>query len=521
MLIRPLTATARLLQGTAWQSATLLGWIGGVFCSLLLGGMAYQLHENYQMARSQAREHAADTAFQVAEWVAGSFPAAEMLLNDLIGHVSPDELVYPPVDQALHRQRGEMLRKKLATLPKGNVIGFFDRHCINTHSANANAMGLSNGRDFSQRDYCALARQETPGMKVDNLMSSAINNDLQVMAVKRLPHPNHEFVGFAAVSLQLGFFRKWLERLHLKAAGEVMIVDLHRRLIAVNPPAPERLGTVIESELLNAMLSGNQREMDGQLVSSLDGVERIYSATRVQQLPFVVLSGVSVQTAMQDFRTKAWVYVLGAMVFVLLTCWVIWLSLQRQRHALELEHLASTDVLTGITNRRKLLEELEAEFARSRRLHHGFAVLMLDIDKFKTVNDAYGHAGGDVVIQRVAALGAGLIRQVDSIGRWGGEEFVVLLREQTLADALLIAERIREAIANAPMALSPTFSLFVSCSVGVAVHQAGDESVQAVLDRADQALYHAKNAGRNRVASQPEDTSASPGQRGVPPVSPG
>lgn len=125
---------------------------------------------------------------------------------------------------------------------------------------------------------------------------------------------------------------------------------------------------------------------------------------------------------------------------------------------------------------------------------------MLDIDKFKAINDSHGHAAGDVVIQRAAAISAHLIRRIDSIGRWGGEEFVVLLREQTLGDALIIAERIRKAITNAPILINPDCALPVTCSVGVAVLKASDGSVQSLLDRADHALYRAKNAGRNRVA---------------------
>lgn len=135
MLIRHFIATLQRLQATAQQSTALLWGMGAAFCGLLLAGMAYQLHDNYQMARSRAQDHASDTAFQVAEWVAGSFPATEMLLNDLIGHVDPAELVYPPTDPALYRQRSHMLREKLLTLPKGNVIGFFDQNCVNTHSA--------------------------------------------------------------------------------------------------------------------------------------------------------------------------------------------------------------------------------------------------------------------------------------------------------------------------------------------------------------------------------------------------
>lgn len=509
MLIRPTFATARAWPASVLRGTALLWWIGSVLCSLLLAGMAYQLHQNYTAARNKAQTQVSETAFQVAQWVDGSFPAAEMLLNDLMGHVHPDELAFPPPDYEQYVRRGLFLRDKLATLPNGNVIGFFDRNCVNTHSANAQRIDLSNGRNFSQRDYCALARQPTPGMKVDNLMVSSLNNDLQVMAVKRFPHPSGEFVGFAAVSLRLGFFGQWLERLQLPPRSEVMIVDSQQRLIAVTPAAPERLGKVVQSALLQSVLRGASGGVaSAQAVSSLDGVERLYRVEKLQQLPFVVLSGVSVQTAMHGFWGDALVYVLGVVVLSCLVLWVIWLSVQRQRHARALERLASTDVLTGLTNRRKLQEELDTEFMRSQRLQRGFAVLMLDIDMFKAVNDLHGHACGDVVIQRVAALSAGSIRQVDSIGRWGGEEFVVLLREPAPGEVRLIAERIRAGIANTPIALGPDLCLSVTCSVGMAEQHADDDSAQSVLNRADCALYRAKNAGRNRVAEAQEAPAA-------------
>jgi diguanylate cyclase (GGDEF)-like protein len=153
---------------------------------------------------------------------------------------------------------------------------------------------------------------------------------------------------------------------------------------------------------------------------------------------------------------------------------------------------AQTDALTGTANRRGLLRALEALHQRAQRGGHGYALLMVDVDHFKAINDRHGHAEGDRVLQRVAqGLREGL-RVGDVIARWGGEEFCVLLPRIAASDAHALAERMADRIAadDEPR---------VTVSIGVAEVQAGLESAEQVLRRADAALYRAKEAGRNRV----------------------
>jgi len=164
----------------------------------------------------------------------------------------------------------------------------------------------------------------------------------------------------------------------------------------------------------------------------------------------------------------------------------------------ELKRLASTDGLTELTNRRTLFEFLGTEVSRVRRYGGTLSLLMIDIDHFKRVNDTWGHAAGDTVLRNIAQLIRLALRDVDIAGRYGGEEFVVLLPETEIDGALQIAERLRLSVAGTPVPQESGPLIPVTISVGVG-QLAAEESGESLLSRADQAMYRAKNNGRDRV----------------------
>jgi diguanylate cyclase (GGDEF)-like protein len=163
----------------------------------------------------------------------------------------------------------------------------------------------------------------------------------------------------------------------------------------------------------------------------------------------------------------------------------------------DLRRLARTDPLTGTLNRLALEEAAGRLFGRAGV--PGLAVLMLDADHFKAINDRYGHAGGDRVL---AALAHGIgtrLRPGDVLGRVGGEEFLVLLPHTDLATATALAEELRAHVASQPLRLDG-LAQAITVSIGVAVRDAADGDADALIRRADRALYEAKRTGRNRVA---------------------
>jgi diguanylate cyclase (GGDEF)-like protein len=160
----------------------------------------------------------------------------------------------------------------------------------------------------------------------------------------------------------------------------------------------------------------------------------------------------------------------------------------------ELERLSVTDGLTGLYNRRRLMETLSDEARRSQRLKHTFAVLMVDVDHFKKYNDTFGHQAGDAVLTKVAGLLREATREVDFVARYGGEEFLILLPETGMAEALDIAERIRTRIA------AEVFQgRHMTVSIGVSEFPLHGENADQVVGAADEALYEAKREGRDKV----------------------
>jgi diguanylate cyclase (GGDEF)-like protein len=164
-----------------------------------------------------------------------------------------------------------------------------------------------------------------------------------------------------------------------------------------------------------------------------------------------------------------------------------------------LRRLSETDPLTGLLNRRAFLATAERQVAYARRYDRALAVVVADIDHFKQVNDSHGHATGDAVIRAVAERLQSAARDTDLVARFGGEEFVVLLMESDVTAAVSYAERTRGLISAAPVTTDDGAQVRVTISLGCTILNAADRDVQDAIDRADDALYGAKAAGRNRV----------------------
>ena len=176
------------------------------------------------------------------------------------------------------------------------------------------------------------------------------------------------------------------------------------------------------------------------------------------------------------------------------------IELQNQLRNAKEKHiiLSMTDGLTGILNRRAIYEALEKELLRSSREKTPLSVIMLDIDFFKKINDTCGHSTGDAVLKELVRRILVELRPYDTFGRYGGEEFIILLPGAFMYEVLAVSERIRKAISSTSFDITPSVSLTVTASFGVAEFDFMENS-DALINRADIALYKAKNNGRNRV----------------------
>jgi diguanylate cyclase (GGDEF)-like protein len=215
-------------------------------------------------------------------------------------------------------------------------------------------------------------------------------------------------------------------------------------------------------------------------------------------------------TSMAQLLGQPVLLVLPKIVNVIAGCFVLgvlllrWLPLavkergRADQRASDLETLAAVDWLTGLYNRRHFESLAQAELARSQRYMRPMTVMMLDIDHFKNVNDTYGHAAGDRVLQALATVVSATKRDADVAARLGGEEFALLLPETTDSAATQFAERLRQQIRDcAPIVEGE--KLPITVSIGIAGASMTTAGFQPLLNNADQALYDAKHAGRNRV----------------------
>lgn len=249
---------------------------------------------------------------------------------------------------------------------------------------------------------------------------------------------------------------------NLKIAGQ--IPDYANRL---------RMGVVKDEPVLRAILDKG--------VATITPRERDQSVARH--------TAINVQMGV-DYSLVAKVALAALAVLAVALYW----SLRLRALNRELKRLSETDLLTGLYNRSLLDARLREEFERARRYSRPLSLVMLDIDRFKAINDEFGHLMGDKMLQAIASLARASLRTTDVLGRWGGEEFLVLCPETSAEDALAVAERIRDAVAKGRYPSGRAHTV----SAGVA-SMAPEDSVDLLLQRADTALYRAKNSGRNRV----------------------
>ena len=218
----------------------------------------------------------------------------------------------------------------------------------------------------------------------------------------------------------------------------------------------------------------------------------LLGTSATQLLRFVTSFHLPIGADLLDATPYQQVYITSyTFLILLLSIGMVLMASDRLRT--ELEHLASHDSLTNALTRRHMDEACQQELERCRRHGLSMALLLMDLDHFKAVNDTYGHQAGDRVLVNFVAKVNALLRRPDQLGRHGGEEFVALLPETSLDEALSVAERIRAVCAMASQEPSCTVS------IGVTTNQKDSDTVETLLARADAAMYRAKANGRNRV----------------------
>jgi diguanylate cyclase (GGDEF)-like protein len=376
------------------------------------------------------------------------------------------------------------------------------------------------GVSIKDRPYFQAARAGTRGLLFSEPLKGRISEEWVVVFARRLENPRGEFAGVVLAAVPSSYWQKVFASLDLGSHGAISIRSAELRLIARYPdPSPSNtaLGTAnVSAQLREAILAA---PAGGSYVAAtaLDGIERINAYERVASVPYYVIVGVSSAQWRSEVREDdiGIASLAGLAIAVTLgLSWLLHLSWGRQREAHlklaaqsrelaryndMLQELSIRDSLTGTFNRRYLDETLPRDLARARRDSQSAALIMIDLDHFKDLNDTHGHPAGDAALAAVGAVMTSAIREGDIACRYGGEEFLLVLHNVSPAMALERAGEIRAAIERLEIEIRDRSIVHITISAGVATFPEDGETPEQLIRRADAALYEAKSCGRNCV----------------------
>ena len=353
------------------------------------------------------------------------------------------------------------------------------------------------------RDYFARLRDgHYSGVAISEPHRDGPDGAWVIDIARRYEHPDGRFAGAVVAPVPVERLVRMLGAADVGPGGAVSVRGEGLEVIARHPPVAEHTPFREAPAALRELVSRDEVSGTFRATSPFDGVERLYSYRKVSGYPLHVTVGRSTGEYLGHWRRDMGVVAaLSSVLFAVAIGATLmvdraWRRQRRIAHLLETQ--AHTDPLTGLANRRHFFEVADAELARSRRYEAPLSLLMLDIDRFKEVNDAHGHRAGDRVLQKLAQTCLEVLRNVDVVGRVGGEEFAILLPETASEGALEVAERLRAAVESADVVREEGVPIRVTVSIGVAA-LAGDVNLDTLMSQADDALYDAKHAGRNRV----------------------
>ncbi|MDE2598085.1 MAG: diguanylate cyclase [Rhodocyclaceae bacterium] len=342
--------------------------------------------------------------------------------------------------------------------------------------------------------YYRVRAMDTPyEINVDPDMAN--RDELTIFVNYRVLDFKGNFLGATGVGLAVDSVRGLIDEYQSRYHRTIYFVDKQGRMMVF--AGDHRAGNNIgEMDGLKALAPDILRDTEGGTFEyRSEGTNHLLNVRYIPELHWYLFVEKREDEALSGIRRTLY---LNLLISVAVTGLVLFLvSVATKRYQDKLEAVALSDKLTGLANRLALDMMLQRDMAEHRRTGMGLALLLLDLDRFKDINDAHGHLAGDAVLKRMAEAIRTQLRDSDMVGRWGGEEFLVVLKRTDLNAATLVAEKIRQHVAETPVIYGKD-RIFLSCSIGIAVLRDGD-TADSLLSRADHGLYAAKQGGRNLV----------------------
>ncbi|MRW92588.1 diguanylate cyclase [Duganella sp. FT80W] len=498
----------------------------GVVCLSLVGVDVWRSLTMRDELLQEMERLGANVTRAMSQQADDTIKAADIALADIVERIETEGQGAP----ALRRVERQMVAQVI-NLPQ--LIGLYvydeDGRWI------VNSRGVQNqAYNNADREYFIYHRTHSGrGPHVGIPVVSRSTGKWIIPVSRRLDKPDGSFGGVVLATLDVDYFRRFYQSFDVGARGAVALISNGGVLMLRQPFDNGRVGgSMVDSELFRhySQLSGAARTTSAFLHSFHDGQMRLMCFRPLEHYPLFVTAALSRDEMLERWRRDTFTRSIGVLVLAALLGFFgkrlvdqiklrgeVEAELRTARDALEsanrtLERQAMSDGLTGLANRRQFDVTLGNEFSRAIRHEDTLAFIMIDVDYFKQYNDRYGHSAGDEVLRAVSKLIRALTpkRPGDLTARYGGEEIGILLPNTDLAGAQAVAERIRQAVEQLQLPHQGSGFGVVTLSAGVATitPQRGVHLQGMLVEAADQALYAAKSAGRNRVSLATEAVPA-------------
>lgn len=365
---------------------------------------------------------------------------------------------------------------------------------------------------IADRPYFHRNRDDPGGaLVISEPLFARITHNWVITLSRRIDDHQGRFAGLIQAAVRADYFQEFYTSLNLGPAYSITLIDDQLRMVARFPPKPEQLGRPVDSPILRDLVATGTKEKIYTRASAVDGIERLYAVRQVGSHPLYVLVGRGTVDYLAEWnRQLAWSIAGMIALAGVLTGWiVVWLRsydsalalAKRMTAAYEatvrrIRHLAEHDLLTDLPNRALLGERMSTALAETIGEQAQLALLFLDLDHFKDVNDTLGHDVGDQLLVQVAQRLRDSLDERDIVSRQGGDEFAILLRGYSNpTHVAAIAQRLIDAIT--PPFQVAGHELLIGASIGISLYPHDGADIGALLKNADTAMYQAKAAGGN------------------------
>ena len=501
-----------LSDHSRFPSWAMLSGVAGMAGIIAL--LVFSLANEYRNDVQQARLDSKNIALLLEEHATSIFDLVDLLAREVQRDVQPEDMKLAHGETGPHSKfLNALLKSQADSVPEVAVI----------HVANARGNYIYSSLDpipdinISDRDYFRRqmdAAASTTELLISPPLISRTTGKWTLILSRRLNFADGRFAGIVLVILDLGYFQQFYQTLALGDHGLVALFDHNLRLAARYPTSEKDMGKVANLSV-KAYLDQGLTHGAYKAKSGIDGITRMFSFIKTGKYPFIVFSGIAEEDYLSDWHSHIWQFSVTALLFSLLV--ISFVILQRRVEVAlrisniknreaeeEIRNLAFYDPLTQLPNRRLLLDRLKQAWVSSARNGRHGALLFIDLDNFKSLNDTLGHHFGDMLLQQAAQRLVACVRKTDTVARLGGDEFVVMLEElneqdiQAAARTEIIGEKMLAAL-DQPYHLS-THVYHCTASIGITLFGGSkQQSIDELMKQADIAMYQAKKAGRNAL----------------------